>query len=64
MKNIRIPITSAIKRSVDNPNWGILRNSINANARSAVWSDLWKGLESVEDICRIVINNNNKIWRI
>lgn len=57
MKNIRIPITGDIKRSVDNPNWGILMNSASITVRYAVWVDLWDRLEFIEDIWRIVINN-------
>ena len=54
MENIRIPITGAIKRSVDSPNWGFLMNSASTTVRYAAWGDLWKRLEYVEDIWRTV----------
>lgn len=54
MENIRIPITGAIKRSVDSSTWNIHRDSVSTAVRYAVWVDLWDRLEFVEDIWRTV----------
>jgi hypothetical protein len=56
MKNIRIPITCDIKRSVDNPNWGILMNSASTTVRYDAWVKLWDGFEYFEEIWWVVVD--------
>ena len=42
MVNIRLSVTSTIKKSIDNSNWGILKDSIDNATRYTVYHYCWK----------------------
>jgi hypothetical protein len=62
MKNIRISVTSTIKKSVDYYNWGILKDSIECTIRYTVYNYCCKTnsdsfiLETVVDILKPQLN--------
>jgi hypothetical protein len=55
MVNIRLSVTSSIKKSVDNSNWGTLMGSVDTTIRFTVWHYCWK-TDSESFILETVVN--------